>query len=211
MKRGSWKYLMVAQVEANDGSNKWNCVNNGNSIQSSTVNLFINTTGTPNVSAQYMPSSGYTLFYYKEIYTQFLIEKSHPLVNVINLLLDDFPASEFHVLSFPNTLSAPYSYSRVFRNVGTETSETRESPKRNNTIIYTTCMIKLHLLIKSILTSTCYIIRVKLLMTAYLCRVFLARQRKRRTALTPRTPCPFNKPHNCERSLYKENFIQIEY
>lgn len=149
--------------------------------------------------------------YYEEIYTQSLIEKSHRAANVVNLLLGDFPASEFHVLSFPNTLSALYSWSRVFRNVGAETSETGESPKRNNTIIYTTCMIKLHFLIKSILSSTCYIIRVKLLMAAYLCRAFLARQRKRRTALTPRTPCPFNEPHNCERSLYKENFIQIEY
>lgn len=48
-------------------------------------------------------------------------------------------------------------------------------------------------------------------MKAYLRHVYLARQRKRRPALTPRTPCAIKKPHNGENSSHKENFIQIRY
>jgi len=69
-------------------------------------------------------------------------------MNVLFVLLSDSLASEKYVLSFQNTQSAPYSYSMVFRNVGTENSDARESPKRNNAIIYTTCMIKSSVLIK---------------------------------------------------------------
>ena len=47
--------------------------------------------------------------------------------------------------------------------------------------------------------------------TAFLRRVSLARQRKRRPILTPRTPCPISKPHNGGSSLHKEKFIQIRY
>jgi len=55
-------------------------------------------------------------------------------VNVVFVLLSDSSATEKYVLSFRNNLSASHSYSRVFRNVGTENSGARESPKRNNTI-----------------------------------------------------------------------------
>jgi len=48
-------------------------------------------------------------------------------------------------------------------------------------------------------------------MKAYLRYVSLARQRKRRPALTPRTPCPIKKPHNGGNFLHKENFMQIRY
>jgi hypothetical protein len=45
--------------------------------------------------------------------------------------------------------------------------------------------------------------------TAYLRRVSLARQRKRRPALTSKTPGPVSKPHNGGSSLHKEKFIEI--
>ena len=48
-------------------------------------------------------------------------------------------------------------------------------------------------------------------MAAYLRRVSLARQLKRRPALMPRTPCPISKPQDGGRSLHKEKFIQIRY
>jgi len=58
------------------------------------------------------------------------------MVNVVFLLLSDSPVSEVYVLSFRNTLSAPYSYNRVLRNVRTEKSDARESSERNYIIIY---------------------------------------------------------------------------
>jgi len=141
----------VAHVGANDGSSKWNFIKNGNSIQSSTVNLYINTTGTPNVSAQCMPSSDWTLLK-RNLYI-FLYLKLSPCCEYYIRSFERFPG--FWILcanvsenSVCSIFIEVWRWNRVFRNVGTENWDARESPKRNNTIKYAKCMIKSHVLIK---------------------------------------------------------------